>query len=151
MSENSKELLQRDELQLDLFSMIRALIKDWWMILTAGLVGIIIAYLMAGTAYTPEYSSSMTFIVSSKGSTSNLSDLTAASGMAETFSEVLNSRLLRKKVQHPKAGFASFEAHFSTKILNFLYLWNLRTFILNSLCVFSARSVSFTLFSLDPK
>ena len=99
MSENSKELLQRDELQLDLFSMIRALIKDWWMILTAGLVGIIIAYLMAGTAYTPEYSSSMTFIVSSKGSTSNLSDLTAASGMAETFSEVLNSRLLRKKVQ----------------------------------------------------
>ena len=43
MSENSKELLQRDELQLDLFSMIRALIKDWWMILTAGLVGIIIA------------------------------------------------------------------------------------------------------------
>ena len=99
MSENSKELLQRDELQLDLFSMIRALIKDWWMILTAGLVGIIIAYLMAGTAYTPEYSSSMTFIVSSKGSTSNLSDLTAASGMAETFSEVLNSRLLRKKEQ----------------------------------------------------
>lgn len=99
MSENSKELLQNDELRLDLYSIIRALLKDWWMILTAGLVGIFCAYLMAGMAYTPVYTSSMTFIVSSKGATSNLSDLTAANNMAETFSQVLNSRLLKKKVQ----------------------------------------------------
>lgn len=99
MSENSKEILQNDELGLDLHSMIRALLKDWWMILTAGMVGVFCAYLVAGTAYTPVYTSSMTFIVSSKGSTSNLSNLSAANGMAETFSEVLNSRLLKKKVQ----------------------------------------------------
>ena len=90
---------EKHELPLDIYSIIRALLKDWWMILTAGLVGLIIAYIMAGTAYTPSYTSSMTFIVSSKGSTNNLSDLTAANEMAETFSEVLNSRLLKKRVQ----------------------------------------------------
>lgn len=99
MAANGRDLLQNDELRLDLYSIIRALLKDWWMILTAGLVGIFCAYLMAGMAYTPVYTSSMTFIVSSKGATSNLSDLTAANSMAETFGQVLNSRLLKKKVQ----------------------------------------------------
>lgn len=99
MQENSKNVVSNYELPLDIYSMIRALLKDWWMIITAGLVGLIIAYIMAGVAYTPSYTSSMTFIVSSKGSTNNLSDLTAANEMAETFSEVLNSRLLKKRVQ----------------------------------------------------
>lgn len=99
MSENSKELLQNEEWSLDIYSIIRALLKDWWMIVTAGLVGIFCAYIMASVAYTPIYTSSMTFIVSSKGATSNLSNLTAANNMAETFSQVLNSRLLKKKIQ----------------------------------------------------
>ena len=56
------------------------------------------------------------------------------------------------QVQHPKAGFASFEARFSAEILNFLYLWNLCTFILNSLNPFSVCSVSFSPFySLNRK
>ncbi len=99
MQENSQNIVQNNELPIDVYSIIRALLKDWWMILTAGLLGAMIAYFMVGNAYTPTYTSSMTFIVSSKGSTSNLSDLTAANEMAETFGEVLNSRLLKKKVQ----------------------------------------------------
>ena len=91
--------LQNNELPLDIYSILRALVKDWWMILTAGLVGAMIAYAMVGSAYTPSYTSRMTFIVSSKGSTNSLADLNAANEMAETFSEVLNSRLLKKRVQ----------------------------------------------------
>lgn len=99
MQENSRDTLQNHDLPLDIYSILRALIRDWWMILTAGLVGAMLAYIMVGSAYAPSYTSSMTFIVSSKGSTNNVSDLTAANEMAETFSEVLNSRLLKKKVQ----------------------------------------------------
>ncbi|MBR5489538.1 MAG: hypothetical protein IKV72_07500, partial [Firmicutes bacterium] len=97
MRESSNSTLQNNELPLDIYSIIRALLKDWWMILTAGLVGAMIAFVMVGSAYTPTYTSSMTFIVSSKGATNSLSDLTAANEMAETFGEVLNSRLLKKK------------------------------------------------------
>ena len=104
MQENNKNVIQNNDLPLDVYSIIRALLKDWWMIITAGLVGMLIAYIMAGTAYTPSYTSSMTFIVSSKGATSNVSDLTAANEMAETFGEVLNSRLLKKKVQQEHKG-----------------------------------------------
>lgn len=99
MQEDKKNVIHNDELPLDVYSIIRALLKDWWMIITAGIVGMLLAYLAAGTSYTPMYTSSMTFIVSSKGATNNLSDLTAANEMAETFSEVLNSRLLKKRVQ----------------------------------------------------
>ena len=99
MQENSRNTVSNSDMPLDIYSILRALVKDWWMILTAGLLGAMIAYIMVGSAYTPSYTSKMTFIVSSKGSTSSLSDLTAANEMAETFGEVLNSRLLKKKVQ----------------------------------------------------
>ena len=62
MSENSRGLLQNDELPVDIFSIVRALLKDWWMILTAGLVGVICAFILADAAYTPVYTSSMTFL-----------------------------------------------------------------------------------------
>ena len=99
MQENGKAVLQNNEFPLDIYSILRALIKDWWVILTAGLIGAMIAYMMVGSAYTPSYTSNMTFIVSAKGSSNNIADLSAANEMAETFSEVLNSRLLKKKVQ----------------------------------------------------
>lgn len=97
--QESNSVVQNSELPLDIYSIIRALLKDWWMIITAGLIGAILAYIVVGVAYTPSYTSSMTFIVSSKGSTNGLANLTAANEMAETFSEVLNSRLLKKRVQ----------------------------------------------------
>ena len=99
MQESSNTTFMENELPLDVFSILRAWVKDWWMILSAGLVGALIAYMMVGSAYTPTYTSTMTFIVSSKGSVNNLSDLSAANEMAETFGEVLNSRLLKKRVQ----------------------------------------------------
>lgn len=99
MQENKKNVIHNGDLPLDVYSIIRALLKDWWMIVTAGIVGMLLSYLAMGTSYTPMYTSSMTFIVSSKGATSNVSNLTAANEMAETFSEVLNSRLLKKRVQ----------------------------------------------------
>lgn len=97
--ENKNNLTYREELDLDIYSLIRAVLRDWLMVITAGILGVTIAYFMAETAYTPEYTTSMTFIVSSKGSTSSLSDTSTANAMAETFSEVLNSRLLKEKVK----------------------------------------------------
>ena len=125
MQENSQNTLQNNELPLDIFSIIRALIKDWWMILTAGIIGAMLAYFMVGSAYTPTYTSSMTFIVSSKGATNSLSDLTAANEMAETFSEVLNSRLLKKKVQQ-ELNLSYLPGEISTTVVEGTNLMSLR-------------------------
>lgn len=116
MQENGKAVLQNNELPLDIYSILRALIKDWWMILTAGLIGAMIAYMMVGSAYTPSYTSNMTFIVSAKGSSNNIADLSAANEMAETFSEVLNSRLLKKKVQQ-ELNLGYLPGQISTKVV----------------------------------
>ena len=50
MQENSQNIVQNNELPIDVYSIIRALLKDWWMILTAGLLGAMIAYFMVGKA-----------------------------------------------------------------------------------------------------
>lgn len=125
MQENSKSMLQSEEMPLDIYSILRALLKDWWMILTAGLVGAIIAYMIVGSAYTPTYTSGMTFIVSAKGSTSNLSNLNAANEMAETFSEVLNSRLLKKKVQQ-ELNLSYFPGNITTNVVEGTNLMSLK-------------------------
>ena len=125
MQENSKNTLQNTDLPIDIFSIIRALIKDWWMILTAGIIGAMIAYMMVGSAYTPEYMSSMTFIVSAKGSASSISDLNAANEMAETFSEVLNSRLMKKMVQQ-ELGLDYLPGEIATSVVEGTNLMNLK-------------------------
>lgn len=126
MADSSRELLQNEEWSLDIYSTIRALLKDWWMIVTAGMVGVFIAYIMASAAYTPVYTSSMTFIVSAKGATSSLSNLSAANEMAETFSQVLNSRLLKKKIQQ-ELDLDNLPGTISTTVVEGTNLMTLRT------------------------
>ena len=65
MQEDKKNIIHNNDLPLDVYSIIRALLKDWWMIITAGIVGMLLAYLASGIRYAPMYTSSMTFIVSS--------------------------------------------------------------------------------------
>ena len=125
MQENGKTILQNGENPLDIYSILRALVKDWWMIITAGILGAMIAYMMVAYAYTPSYTSSMTFIVSAKGSANILSDLNAANEMTETFSEVLNSRLLKKKVQE-ELNLSYLPGNISTSIVEGTNLMSLR-------------------------
>ena len=50
--------------QLDLPTLCRDLIRHWWMILSAGLVGVMGAYLAIQLLFVPVYTSSATLIVS---------------------------------------------------------------------------------------
>ncbi|MCD7761214.1 MAG: polysaccharide biosynthesis tyrosine autokinase [Clostridiales bacterium] len=83
----------------DFFSVLRDLVHDWWMILTAGLAAMMAAWLFLQMIYVPVYTSSATLIISAKSSTGGVvSDLTVSSTTAETLAEVLNSSLLKKYV-----------------------------------------------------
>ena len=43
MQENSRNTVSGSDMPLDIYSILRALVKDWWMILTAGLLGATVA------------------------------------------------------------------------------------------------------------
>lgn len=85
--------------QLDLPTLCRDLVRHWWMILSAGLVGVMGAYLVLQLLFVPVYTSSATLIVSARGGSGAASDLSATNTMTETFSQVLDSSILKKKVQ----------------------------------------------------
>ena len=63
------------------------------------LIAALAAYAGTEFLYQPQYTASTTFVVSMQGSSSSVyQNLTATTNLAATFSEVLNSSILRKSV-----------------------------------------------------
>lgn len=125
MSEKEHSSVQTEQVQIDLFSILRDLLTDWWMILTAGLVAVMAAYLFIHLAYVPVYTSSATLIVSAKNSTGGaVSDVSTTNTMAETFSQVLDSNILKKKVQQ-QLGLEQLPGEISVSVVQNTNLLNL--------------------------
>ncbi len=86
--------------RIDLDSILRDVLRQWWVILMA----VAAAALLAGAAvrftYTPQYTTTATFVVSKSGIGSNTisESLTAASTLSDTFSTVVESDILESRV-----------------------------------------------------
>lgn len=92
-----KDLFQWDEVSL--YSILRDLILNSWVILLAGLAMWIGIGSVAQLRYVPEYTSYATMAVTGKGSEINIySNLMAASQMAEVIGEVFSSNVLQEKI-----------------------------------------------------
>ena len=86
--------------EIYLHGLVSTLLKNLWVI-----VAICISVLMCYTSvykltYTPKYTSSATFMVSAKDSTSAYNSLTTTQSMASVFVEVFQSNVLREKIQN---------------------------------------------------
>lgn len=74
-------------------------LKRWYLILIAALLIGMAAYVLSDLLYTPAYTTTTTFVVSAKGSSTTVyQNLSAATNLATVFSEVLNSSILRKTI-----------------------------------------------------
>lgn len=79
--------------------LLRAVLKNFWMVIAAGLCGIFGAYLVLDLFFAPQYCGSATFVVTAKSSPySAVVDVSAANGVASTFSELLSGSLMQQKV-----------------------------------------------------
>lgn len=108
MANDKKE--NKEMLGLDISSIIRDVCKDWWMVVTAGIVAMMCAYMLVHITYVPTYTSSATFMVSARKSTmAVISDISMANSMADTLGKVMNSDILKKTVQED-LGLDSFPA-----------------------------------------
>lgn len=106
-----------EDLSLDIYSIIRDVLHDWWMVVTAGFVAVMCAYIVLGSGYTPQYTSSATFIVSARGATNAAaSDLSVTKTMADTLEQVLESEILMKKVK-ADLGLSSFPAKVDAAVI----------------------------------
>lgn len=120
MQENSQFFLDEKLRKIHLYSIITDVLRNWWVILLGALAVAMIANIavkeQSHTNYS--YTTSATFVVSAKGSSSSVySDLASAQTMATTFSNVLNSGIMQKKVCED-LGLGSFDAKVTASVIS---------------------------------
>lgn len=103
--------------QIDPVSMIKDVSRQWWVILLLSLSVSLFASVWAEKTYEPRYTVTSTFVVTAKGMNSNIyQNLSSAKELAESFSHVLDSTVLKKKVMED-LGMNSFNAETAVSIL----------------------------------
>ena len=79
--------------------LIREVLRKLWAAVMVAVILASCAYVAAAQFYTPQYQTRTTFVVSTRGNSSSVySNLNAATGMAQSFSQVLGSDVMKKRV-----------------------------------------------------
>lgn len=85
--------------QIDLISILKDIAKEWWAILLLSLAVALFADIWVNATYQPEYRTSTTFVVTAKGMNTNVyQNLSSTQQLAQQFTEILDSNVLKKKV-----------------------------------------------------
>lgn len=95
-------MMEERQLHLDevnIHSLLRDLLRDWWIPLLLALSLWMAASAYGKVSYSPTYRSEATFVVSAKGSSSAYNSLSLTTNMAQVFSEVFESNMLRDTVE----------------------------------------------------
>lgn len=96
--------------------LVRHVLKRWYVILLAALLAGMLAFVYVDQTYEPIYTTNTTFVVSSRNNSSTtFQNLQATSNLATTFSQVLNSSLLRNKVVD-ELGLPGFSGNIQTAV-----------------------------------
>lgn len=110
MQENTEnQAAQSGLISFHPITIVRDVLKRWYLIVAVAVLAGIAAYIVSDQLYVPTYSTTTTFVVSAKGSSTTVyQNLSATTNLASVFSEVLNSSILRKKVLET-LGMTSFD------------------------------------------
>ncbi len=111
MQGKNETLTGDNRIQLDFDSILRDVLKQWWVIILAALAAAFIVGTYLKLCYEPVYTASTTFVVGKSGFSSNAvaDNLKSAESMTENFSVITESSLLKKRVCE-NLGIPSFNA-----------------------------------------
>lgn len=101
---------------IDYFSIIMDVPHNWWVILLGAVAAAMIANVVENEQYYTTYTTNATFVVSSRGNNNIYSNLSSAQNLASTFSNILNSNLVKKKVCED-LGLDRFDADASASVI----------------------------------
>lgn len=99
--EQTEELhpYERDMLPYDPIVVVRDVLKKWFLILIIVVAVGVGAYIVTDSSFTPVYQTNATLVVTTRGSSSSVySNLSSTSSLANVFTEILNSSLMKKNI-----------------------------------------------------
>lgn len=82
--------------RIEPFTLIYDIVVNWWVILLAALSAAMIAFVGVSMRYVPQYTTSTTFVVSSRNTSASYSSLGTANSMATTFQKVVESSAMQE-------------------------------------------------------
>ncbi len=99
-NENTKEALGSLAFQeFYIFDILRDIIRGWWLIILTALAAYMVTYVVVDKTYEPLYTSSTTFVVTTRGSSGTIySNLTTATTTAKIFTKILDTDVLKDMV-----------------------------------------------------
>lgn len=104
-------------LHFDPIILIRDVAKQWLAILLVSLVVGIGTYIVSDLRYKPVYQTNTTFVVTNRSSSNTVySNLSSTSSLAEVFTELLNSSILRKAIVQ-EMGVTAFHGTIKTAVV----------------------------------
>ena len=104
-------------LHFDPIVLVRDVVKRWMLIVLVALVAGVGSYIYADTQYVPVYQTKTTFVVTTRSSSNTVySNLSSTSSLAEVFTELLNSSILRKAIVQ-EMGVSSFHGTIDTQVI----------------------------------
>ena len=113
-----------DRFNLDLYSLCTDVLKSLWAILLGAIAVVLIMDLLSTYGTQKSYSTKATFVVTSRGYSSNVySNLSAAQSMATTFTNILNSDILKKEVCKD-VGMDTFDATVYASVIDETKVYN---------------------------
>lgn len=92
-----EKIIRFDE--INFHALVAVLLKNLWAIAMLCISAVLCFYSISHLSYTPQYTSTATFMVSAKDGTNAYNSLTTTQSMANVFVEVFQSNVLRDKVQ----------------------------------------------------
>lgn len=99
MDANVKTGQQMQTVRLDWYTLIQDVIKEWQVIIMISVAAFLFSFSWQYLHYSPTYTMSVTFTVSSKGAMTDIyTNLSSASNTASEFTQILNSSFLQGKV-----------------------------------------------------
>lgn len=81
------------------YCLVRTLLRQLWMLLLAAAACAMAAWIVLSCFVTRQYTSSTTFAVTARASTLYYTNITAAADMAASYSQLLQSRVLRQTME----------------------------------------------------
>lgn len=104
-------------LHFDLIVLLRDVVKQWLVIVLAALIVGVGSYIVTDMQYVPAYQTKTTFVVTTRSSSNTVySNLSSTSSLAEVFTELLNSSILRKSIVQ-EMGVSAFHGTIDTAVV----------------------------------
>lgn len=104
-------------LHFDPIVLVRDVVKQWLVIVLVSLMVGVGSYIITDMQYVPVYQTKTTFVVTTRSSSNTVySNLSSTSNLAQVFTELLNSSILRKAIVQ-EMGVSSFNGTIDTAVV----------------------------------